>query len=441
MTISIEEFTRWLKLGLGRAVLHLQKHDATPYREVILKACLHHQGYDPQIEGSRAEYMLDIISLTGERQYYCDKILQALASGEVDPDSWDRCQLFSFARLFAQTGDELARQTMFDAYEQEGSIRYLLGSEFIALDGIKGFEYVARKRGVELRANAEDWEDDWLVGKLQEKVGEKESQEAIKQLSANDPLIKAYMNAVEENRTRRKNAKHERRDPTGLSYAEVRSLILEGKHNSIVLPKWGEIASDDDLLHAAEDLLAEKERVRLWAYLRIFKRRAFPLDVGYLIELTYSQDDRTAAHALGALALVTSPTVRALAFQLTEKPEQKWKGWIVELLIKNYEVGDHALIEKLAKELTDDQALHGLGLYVLEFYEAHPNPDSEIRVLDVLYENGPCALCRWRFVKRLIELKALPDWMAEECVWDAEEDTRTLMKEYFEQTQVAIKNL
>lgn len=439
--MSVEEFTRWLKLGLGRAVLHLQKHDAAPYREVILDACLHNWAYDGQIEGSRAEYMLDIISLTGERQYYRDSILQALTSGEVDPNSWDRCQLFHFARLFAQTGDEHARQAMIENYEQDGSIRFILAGEFIALGGIRGFEYVARKRGAELRANAEDWEDDWLVGKLQEKVGEKESQEAIKQLSANDPLIKAYMDAVDDLRTRRKNARPERRDPTGMSYAEVRSLILDGKHNSIMLPKWGEIASDGDLRQAAKDLMVVKERIQLREYLKIFKYRAFPLDLGYLIELAHGIDYRISALALGAMSVIASPAVRAFAFQLMEKPRQKWKGWVVNLLVKNYQAGDHAIIEKLAQELTDEKELHVLGLDVLEFYEVHPNPESEIRVLSFLYENGPCAVCRRRFVKRLIALKALPDWMAEECLWDAEEDTRTLAKEYFEQTQVAIKNL
>jgi hypothetical protein len=39
--LPVEEFEWILRIGLGRAILHLQKHDSKPYRDVMLDACLH----------------------------------------------------------------------------------------------------------------------------------------------------------------------------------------------------------------------------------------------------------------------------------------------------------------------------------------------------------------------------------------------------------------
>lgn len=47
--VPVEEFARWLAHGLGRPILYLRDHDAEPYRDVILDACLHNRCYDWQL--------------------------------------------------------------------------------------------------------------------------------------------------------------------------------------------------------------------------------------------------------------------------------------------------------------------------------------------------------------------------------------------------------
>ncbi len=49
--LTPDEFARSLVSGRGNAVLHLQTHDAAPYREVILNACLHCVAYDAYLNG------------------------------------------------------------------------------------------------------------------------------------------------------------------------------------------------------------------------------------------------------------------------------------------------------------------------------------------------------------------------------------------------------
>ena len=38
--VSVEEFRRWLRMGIGRALLYLGEYDPEPYRAVVLDACV-----------------------------------------------------------------------------------------------------------------------------------------------------------------------------------------------------------------------------------------------------------------------------------------------------------------------------------------------------------------------------------------------------------------
>ena len=61
--MDAKAFERTVRLGLGRAVLHLRENDSHPYREIILDACLHNTAYDPQIDGTRAAHAMDLLRL------------------------------------------------------------------------------------------------------------------------------------------------------------------------------------------------------------------------------------------------------------------------------------------------------------------------------------------------------------------------------------------
>jgi hypothetical protein len=62
---------------------------------------------------------------------------------------------------------------------------------------------------------------------------------------------------------------------------------------------------------------------------------------------------------------------------------------------------------------------------VRQFIEAHRSEEAE-RSLLLLYENGPCSMCRHGTVEELIAINRLPHWMMEECRYDADGDTRKL---------------
>ncbi len=148
--MDIKGFRHAVSLGLGRAVLQMPEHPGNLFNDTVLDSCLRSKARDPQVEGSRARYLLDIVRRTGDPSFYTCKVLDAL-SEEADP--WDELQRFQMARLLAEEGNHHARQVMVDAFERQigSSMQDLFAEEFIILDRIPGLlfalEIILRTEG------------------------------------------------------------------------------------------------------------------------------------------------------------------------------------------------------------------------------------------------------------------------------------------------------
>src|SRR5579884_730592 len=140
--MEVAEFARVVAVGLGRAVLHLQAHDAAPYRDTILHACLHNMVYDTQVEYGREQYLFDLISLTGEADFYRERLCAALPATH---EPRDRDQIAALLRLFAQAGDDASRAALYGAFTAaSGEEAAALGDRIVELDGVSGLLFVAR---------------------------------------------------------------------------------------------------------------------------------------------------------------------------------------------------------------------------------------------------------------------------------------------------------
>jgi hypothetical protein len=419
--MEISEFQRLLEIGLGRAVIYARDHDVTPYRDAILNACLHNLAYDRQCEGNRAEFMYDIIQFSSEKEFYRKKILTALAGAWED---WDP-QVFDLARLFAQDGDVEAHKIIYDTFTKNCQQDHANGVALIKLDGLEGFLFVANQIGAQLLADDAS-EDDYLLYVLEEKYGKKEAHMALEQTFTENPEVKAYVSAIMHHRSEsQRKAENRRPNSSAVSYEQLKPVI---DHYRLSLAHWGERASNTDFEQAATDALAELDPRRLRAYLSLFRDRRFPLDHHWLQEQVFSPVERVPWLAIKALAIIAHPDVRALSLSLMDSVSEV-RCRAVELLTNNFQTGDHVIVEKFAGDLQDVAEIHSLGFGVLDFYKAHPHPESEARIMLTLYEKKPCTQCREDFVDRLIALNALPDWMREECQYDANPDIRSKVKE------------
>jgi hypothetical protein len=416
-----KEFEKLMALGLGRAVLQLLERPTGPFREVILDACLHNKAYDAQIEGSRAEYMMDLMRHTDQLTFYADAVLEGLKEEAGDRDT---CQRFRIARLLAQEGNQRAREVMRDVFSSSPeSMLSSLAEEFIELDGIEGLLYVVDRRGQQLRQSAEKWEDDYLVSVAADKCGKEITEVALKVAAETSRNARAYLLAVEGNCAKREERKHPRSGK--LTYDEIRSLIETGKEgNSLV--KWSQTATEPELHRAARDLAQETDPRKLKRYLLLFRKRRFPLEYDSLFRLLELPDGPVPRHALVVLANLEDEKVRSLAFKLVES-KSSLRGHAIDLLVKNFRDGDHAIIEAWCDAEENRADINAYDRSLREFFVAHPSPVTELRLLTKLYEKEPCAHCRSHIVERLLKLGGLTETLRRECEHDSYQETRKLV--------------
>jgi len=415
------EFKRLLKVGLGRAIVYLQAHDAMPYQDIILEACLHNWAFDRQCENNRAQYMFDIIQITPEVEFYRQSILSALKNN-IDGDR--EPQLYDLAKLFAQSGDAEARAAMYDHFIANVEGDHFDGLDLIDLDGLEGFLFVANAIGESILPDEVFWEDESLLEDVEKRFGIEAVSKAAAQASKTNPRAESFVDAVLKKRLgKNERSQHTRPDPTGLSYVELKPQIFKFSYKALV--QWGKETDETELNQAAVDLLRETDERWLRSALLLFYERPFPLDCERLIALTGHDEYTLSKRAFMVLGNVRDARIREFALKIMKSNEPK--GDAVGLLVKNFQEGDHALVEAFLPRLLDENERHVAGSDIQEFYAAHPNPESEVRALLTLYEYGPCTNCRKDFVKRLMELNALPDWVSKECQYDADVYIRALV--------------
>lgn len=418
--VNLVEFNQWLQKGIGRAVLHLRTHDPAPYREAVLYACTHDLTYDAQCEGDREIYLLDLIDCIADCDFFRNGLLDALTTAPKDREKFDLGQTIELARNFAEKGDDEMKQAMYHAvadvgFEQE-PIYY---EDLIKLDGLPALVIAAENSLSTLR---EDnlWQVDSLVTALQVRDGVEAANSAIRRAERESPRLAQMLERSRLYESRLEPRKNQKR----LDYEALKKMIAE-KPGAMLYPGWGRTATAEELDSAASDLILEKDDSRLLAYLRIFWFQRFTGPIARLLELAESNNVRLARFSVKVLSQLTNPAIRDLGLRLLDSPGRQGDG--VELLVNNYKPWDFQLTETRIAEPMQVDDLHSVEIGVRHMASAHHPREAE-RSLLLLYENGPCSLCRCELVGELIALGCLPNWMREECRYDSYIETRKLVQ-------------
>ena len=417
--MNATQLERAVALGLGRAVVHLLDHDASPFHKIILDACLHNKAYDPQVEGGRALYLKDLMRASGDEAFFEKALVASLAK---EADDWDLTQRFELAGLLAKEGNQEARFAMKEAFRGKAISNSEIASEFIELEGIPGLLFVANRIGETLKRDPGQWEDDYLLCIARQTCGAEAVEASLKSSAESDENVRAYLAAIAENQALRSgNRKH---DPKTLTFTEVQAL-MEGNGATGILHEWAQTASNADVGLAAHQLLQETDPQKLKLYLSCFRSRPFPLGLERLFELVEWPDGPIPRHALGVLANVENERIRTLAFKLVETGSSL-RVYAIDLLVKNFLQGDHTAVEGWCDAERDPGVINAFDRSLRNLFAEHPDPKREQRLLAKFYEKEPCAHCRCAVVERLLTLNGLPDDLRRECAYDSYADTRYL---------------
>ena len=269
----------------------------------------------------------------------------------------------------------------------------------------------------------EERDHEYLLSKSFEICGEQATWDALREAGATNPRIEAFRSAAWEGHHRPFGEPGQHTKVATLRYEQ---LLNEPMNKPFQFRRWGEQASDEELLLAASGLIAATDSKQKLAHLQIFAQRWFPLDVNALLALVDVEEDRVGLAAVRALTQIEDPSVRSLAFRLMETCSSH-RGNAIDLIERNFEPGDHQRVMRWFLDEQDRHQRHGLGLDLRHFWESHPDAETEISMLLSLYEKGPCSFCRETAIEDLIKRNALPDAIRAECHWDASFEIRDLV--------------
>ncbi|MBA3468447.1 MAG: hypothetical protein H0T53_02270 [Herpetosiphonaceae bacterium] len=420
---DLQAMQRWLALGLGRAVLHLELYDSAPYRDLILHTCLYDERFHTQGEPDRAPYLYDVLLASGAEDDFRVRIQAALAEPDDDMNVDELCGLLL---EWARRGDAECRRVL---YKHAGELAdegwSCPADRLIDLDGWDGFVFAAERLGAAILAGADEIHAG-LLNQIKDRLGENEALERLNTLRARNHLIAAYLNELESDEAKSAARSIERKRQMALDYWQLKAAIAAGERR---WPRFSRRWLNENPAapwHAiAQDVLAETDADLQASCLQIFSEVEFPLGHTPLLPLLWSDHERLVRAAVEALDWFEHPDIRVEALALLEADQ--YPATTLRLLAATWQPGDYALIEARLRGHASIEALHELGLATQSIVEENLVPEAAA-VLLYLYEQGPCAFCRHRAVEHLLALDLLPDWMRHECCYDANPDIRALVR-------------
>ncbi len=292
------------------------------------------------------------------------------------------------------------------------------------LDGVDGVLYLADYHFNEVEGY-ELSDFDYKLSEVEERDGEETVWQELRAKCAGSISRSAWLEKLETYRVEHKKMIANRTSGPRQSYEELRQRIAEKGRRVLNSHSWARRALKVELEQAARDILNENDPEWLIPLLRVFMDTPFPLDPTKLFEWAKSEEEYLSYAAKDTLANLKLSAVHALALDLIEKRETL--DLAVKMLNTNYEEDDESLVSAVLQYPVEPVEYHRLATDARYFEKAHPT-ELSAKIIETLYENNPCSMCREQHVERLIELEALPDWIREEAAFDSYDETRKLIK-------------
>ena len=195
-----------LKRGTGEAFLLSKNNPTIDFSSYIIKGALKNFAYDGQSEGSRAQYIFDLISISQKQTKIREAIINGLANEQED--TWSLTHLFDLSKIYALKGDSEFKKAIYNRFLNnpiEGS-DWVGYEEILELDGLKGLFYIAEKFGKLIEKDLEVWQDDSIIRHFQEDNPKIKVIIELEKVAETNKYIRFYLDNIE--RTKNNWEKH-----------------------------------------------------------------------------------------------------------------------------------------------------------------------------------------------------------------------------------------
>jgi HEAT repeat protein len=419
--LSKREFERALKLGLGRAFLHVRDYGDAGVEDVIERSLLTDYVYDNQFEGDRGWWCFSILLNTGRIHEYAEFLLNNIGRGELRPLD-QRHQLIVAGYFFEQGYQEfrkeifgLSRVLLARASHQVSCLR-----ELISVAGEKGFEFGL----VELCKGCADLDQfSWECNEIYEFANNNLSSvdEALKRIEELEPDTVRFRAAIEEFKREDVEPYKPKPDPTLSEIVEF-ITVRDSFVRNVRPVRFGKIATDEEIGTVFDLLQHADSEVKQYACLLVFDDRQLPLIDERILNILNADNKRLRLACASALSNCSDRLVRRKALTLLKSEDGEHINFGLALLKSNYRSSDANLVLKALQKLQTPQDIHSAGLALKDLRRVEGRQELKDCFL-WLYENGPESWCRAQFVETLYEWQLCPDEILYESQWDSGSDS------------------
>ena len=409
-----------LKRGTGEAYLIAKSNPTIDFSTYILKGALRNYAYDGQSEASRAQYIFELVSFSDKKEKIRKAILKGLATEQSD--TWGLTHLFDLVKLFAQQGDNEARQAIYDRFLNnpiEGS-DWVGHSEIIELDGLNGLIFIAEKFGKYINKNPNIWKDDSIIRRFQDDNPNIKAFGELERLSETNKFIKLYLDCIKRTEESSKSYVRETQN-----FKDIIDEVINSK--PFLSYRRTKELKEVELNKIAEELLEEKNKANIEKLLDVFTSHKFPFDSEFILKFAKQKatsKNRINEHAIESLKFLRSDNIRQ--FAIDNIPKVKRPEPFTDILISNYKKGDHQLLTTVANRFENEHMIESLARSYVKIYKANKTKECQ-EPLEVLYNKMNCGIHRNGVIEVLIENHVLSEKIKTEIKYDSYLETRELL--------------
>lgn len=428
--LTKREFERAIKLGLGRAVLHVRDYGDAGVEEILERAMFESNIFDSMFEGCRAWWLFSILSNSGNLSRYAEVFDRSWDS--ASRKSLDRAHQVRLAGYFFENGFFSLRQSILSNAVRLIRIKkhlVIAAEELMDVFNEEGFELALTEMAkVELRVSEDDYDCNAIQKHAEENFGESRVEEILDKCETTNSAVKSFRECVASFNEEDVDAPQKR--TFTLSEILNLDLVIQSHTHIPAHSQFGRKASDEEIRAVFDALRNTDNSLKQHAYLQVFSDRDLPHLDSKIISLVDSDQKEVRRACIKALSRFSDESVRQLSLNLISSSEDERIEFGLDLLVQNYDPSDAPMVLTALKRIKDKDHLHWAGMHVDDIADKGRREELSDSFL-WLFNNGPDSFCRRRFIKKLIEWNTCPPDVIFEAQWDVSDDVQALARNYF----------
>lgn len=418
--LDIEKFKTGIKNGTGTSFKILLKNKRIinqNIENIIYNASINNLAYDAQSEGSRAEYMFNLISLYGNPDILIERIVSYFK--RMKKNDWSAYQVFEMIEILIKKGYNIEKALLYKKIEW-----YLINnkrddipgiSSLLRLEGVNGLLFITEKIGFLIKNNSSLWIDDSIIREASE-ITNKNCYLILKEKSKSNKLIHIYIKSVDKNRSQRK--KYPKKD----NLSSI-TIIKKIKNSETVPLYWGKKVDKSELRKFSNYFSNLKNENQIEVGIKIFTKVKYPFGYKPLLKYLESNNTRIIDSTLESLALFKNEIIHQIGLKWIEKNDFIIPSF--SIFINNFSENDIYVFKKVISNINNEVLFHNMSIAFLKIFSKNKSKEAK-NLLNMIYYRLNCGICRYNAIKAMINCSTLSRSVFSEMRYDSYEPTRKL---------------